>query len=137
MTKSLRSTGWTPTEEYDDNARWLDDQDGGDRWRDWASCRDEDPTKFFPVDADGEELAFPPPEVMEICDRCPVRGRCLNKYMDEPYGIFGGTTGYQRQLLTKKITRKRCVGCGSTDLVLNGNMKKEACLGCGLSWDVL
>src|SRR5687768_1051467 len=85
-----------------------------------------------------EEPEYPPPNVKAICDRCPVRGRCLDKFIDEPQGIFGGTTGYQRELLTKKVKpRKRCAVCTSTDVVLNNNQKKEACLACGHSWDVL
>lgn len=143
-------------EDYDDTARWLDDQDGGSRWENWAACRDRDPAVFFPVDLkliapavvkDGvqvseavyteEEPPYPPPEIKAICDRCPVRWRCLERNMDEDYGIFGGTTGFQRGLMTKKIVRKRCLGCGSGDLVMNANQKKELCLACGVSWDVL
>ena len=161
MTRSM-SSRWTPTEDYDDSDRWLDDQDGGDRWRAWAACRDKDPSLFFPLEvkrvrvpvptseynsvSDGytfievptdDEPAYPPPAVKAICDRCPVRARCLERYMNEPVGIFGGTTGYQRALMTKKIVRKRCVSCGSGDLVMNNNQKKELCLACGVSWDVL
>lgn len=160
-TASPRASSRTP-EEYDDKARWLDDRDGGERWRAWAACRDDDPAMFFPtvierkrvpipttefnsvndgftfIEIDtGEEPPFAPPEVKAICDHCPVRGRCLERFMDEDNGIFGGMTGYQRQLLTKKIVRKRCLGCGSSDLVMNANQKKELCLACGTSWDVL
>ncbi len=144
-------------EDYDDRARWLDAQDGGDRWREWAACRDRDPAIFFPVelklvepavrDQHGnvvteavyveEEPAHPPAEVKAICDRCPVRWRCLERNMDEEFGIYGGTTGFQRGLMTKRIVRKRCLGCGSSDLVMNANQKKEICLACGVSWDVL
>lgn len=149
MTATLPSASWRPTEDYDDRDRWLDDADGGDRWRAWAACRDADPALFFPIQEtktvgeDGvvvvteDEPPYPPPEVKEICDRCPVRGRCLDEYMEEDYGIFGGLTAYQRGLMTKKIVRKRCLSCGSTDLVLNSSQRKEVCLACGCSWDVL
>lgn len=162
MTKPVVASSWKPSEDYDDHARWLDDEDGGDRWRAWAACRDQDPELFFPLVvervrvpipttefndvSDGwtfieiqtdEEPPYPPPAVKAICERCPVRGRCLKRYMDEPVGIFGGTTGFQRELMTKKIVRKVCMSCGSTDLVLNNSQKKEVCLACGVSWDIL
>lgn len=143
MTTTLR---WRPTDDYDDEARWLDDRDGGDRWQDWRACGDDvDPNLFFPtqpVVEDGEvvgeeEPAYPPPEPREICARCPVAGRCLERNMNQPYGIFGGMTAYQRGLTTKKILRKRCLNCGSTDLVVNGTQKKEVCLACAMSWDII
>lgn len=162
MTRSMSSNRVPVEEDYDDGARWLDDQDGGDRWRAWAACRDRDPNMFFPVIverkrvpvptsefndvSDGytiieiatdDEPPYPPPTVKAICDRCPVRARCLERYMYEDTGIFGGTTGYQRSLLHKKIIRKQCLGCGSPDLVMNTNQKKEICLACGVSWDIL
>lgn len=154
---SLPLSSFATQEDYDDHARWLDDQDGGSRWENWAACRDRDPAMFFPVDVklvtpavrdqDGnvvteavyveEELAYAPPEVKAICDRCPVRARCLERNMNEEFGIYGGYTGFQRGLMTKRIVRKRCLGCGSNDLVMNANQKKEICLACGVSWDVL
>lgn len=149
MTAPTRQRAPEPIGDYDDNARWLDDADGGDRWRAWAACRDVDPALFFPtqetktVDKDGvvvvteDEPAYPPPEVKEICDRCPVRDRCLERFMDEDTGIFGGMTGYQRRLMTKKIVRKRCLSCGSEDLVIGSSQRQELCLACGMSWDVI
>lgn len=144
MTAPPRPRTWQPIEDYDDNARWLDDADGGDRWRAWAACRDKDPALFFPtvqvvVDdvVTEEEPPYPPPEVKAICDRCPVPGRCLDKFMEEEQGVFGGLTGYQRRLLTKKVVRKRCLSCASTDLVTHSSQRKEICLACGVSWDIL
>jgi hypothetical protein len=160
VTTFVPRSRWRPNDDYDDHARWADDADGGDRWRAYAACVDADPAKFFPIVVerrvvpervvDGkvvaaevvevptdEEPPYPPPAVKKICDRCPVAGRCLDRYMDEEFGIFGGTTGYQRQLMTKKIVRKQCLSCGSKDLVTNSSQRKEVCLGCGLSWDVI
>lgn len=150
MIKSLHRR-WRPTDDYDDEARWLDRQDGGDRWRNYAACLADgvDPEAFYPtrqrvshVNDDGvhvvdEEPAYPPPEVKAICDRCPVRDVCLERNMYEEYGIYGGTTGYQRGLLTKKTRRKRCPGCGSTDVVVSTAGHQEVCLACTLSWDVI
>lgn len=158
MTTFLPRASWRPSDDYDDESRWLDDQDQGWRWQDYRACRDVDPELFFPVvvrrerrvERHGpdvvevtvdvptdEEPPLPPPEVAQICHRCPVSGRCLERNLDAPYGIFGGTTGYQRGLLNKKIVRKRCPICTSTDLVLSQTQRQELCLGCGHSWDVL
>jgi hypothetical protein len=162
VTTFLPRARWQPDDEYDDDARWRDDQDGGDRWRAYAACRaaDVDPDMFFPVVikrvvvpekvvngeliashiievSTDEEPPTAPPAVKAICQRCPVAGRCLDKYMDEEVGVFAGTTGYQRRLMTKKIVRKQCVRCQSTDVVKNNTQKKEVCLACGLSWDIL
>lgn len=151
---------WHPADDYDDKARWLDDTDGGDRWRAYGACRAEgvDPELFFPVvvrqerrtERRGDELVevvvdvptdeeppYPPPEAKAICDRCPVIGRCLERYMDEDAGIFGGLTAYQRGLMNKKVVRKRCLACSSTDLVTNATQRKEICLRCGYSWDIM
>jgi WhiB family transcriptional regulator, redox-sensing transcriptional regulator len=152
VTQVLPRSSWHPErdEDYDVRDRQLDDVDGGDRWRRYAACRNEDPNLFFPLVVkkkvvDGklvdvvtdEEPSFPPDNVKRICHRCPVAGRCLERNMDEDYGIYGSMTGYQRRLLSKKVVRKKCIGCGCPDLLLNNSQKKEVCLGCGMSWDVL
>jgi WhiB family redox-sensing transcriptional regulator len=122
-------------------ARWQSDDDNDrredDLYRD-AACRGADPELFFPVGRYGEEEpAIAPPEVKKICHRCPVAGQCLDRFGDEEFGVYAGTTGYERQLLRKKIVRKQCVRCQSTDVVKNNTQKKEVCLACGLSWDIL
>lgn len=155
---TLSGTGWEPEEDYDERDRQLDDRDGGWRWQDYSACRTTDPALFFPVVTrresrtsvvDGrtvsevvevvtdEEPALPSPEVRAICQRCPVASRCLEKNIDAEYGVFAGLTAYQRGLLTRKIVRKRCVSCGSEDLVKSVNQREEVCLSCGLSWEIL
>jgi WhiB family redox-sensing transcriptional regulator len=137
VTTSLQRVRWHPSDDYDDDARWRDDQDGGDRWRAYAACRDVNPELFFPEDAGGNEPATAPPEVKAICGRCPVAGRCLDRYIDEPDGVFAGTTGYERRVMTRKIMRKHCGRCRSTDVIKNQTQRKELCLACGWSWDLL
>lgn len=147
MIKSLQRR-WRPTDEYDDESRWLDDRDGGNRWRDYGGCLADgvDPELFFPItgrinlvtgNVVDDEPAYPPAEAKKICDRCPVRDVCLARNMDEEFGVYGGTTGYQRKLITKKIRRKHCPGCNSTDVVVSTAGHQEVCLACTLSWDVI
>lgn len=158
MTTSLPRASWRPDDEYDDDARWRDDHDNGWRWQDYRACRDVDPNVFFPVVVrrerrverrgpdvvevvvdvpTDEEPPLPPPEVKAICDDCPVVGRCLERNLNAEFGIFGGTTGYQRQLMTKKVTKKSCPWCGSTDVVRHRSQPKEQCLACTNSWDII
>lgn len=132
MTTILTRDG---SSDYDNHDRRADDEYGGDRWRRYVKCRDADWSLFFPEDQEGVEPAYPPPEAKRICDHCEVRSRCLTAHMNEEYGIYGGMTGFQRGLLTKKIVRKRCPGCTSEDVVTEN--KKEFCLACGVSWDVI
>lgn len=139
MTTSLPRPRWRPSDAYNDRARWLDEEDGGDRWRSHAACLDADPTLFFPVDRDGNEPSVAPPEAKVICHRCPVAGKCLETYIDEEFGVFAATTGYERRIMTKKIVRKHCprTSCRSTDVVKHRSQRKEVCLACGWSWDIL
>ena len=127
---------FVPNTDYDTRDRWLDDADGGNRWRAYRRCDQTPPDTFFPEDDNGVEPPYPPPDVKKICERCPVAGRCLNENLNEEYGIFGGTTGFQRSLMTKKIKRKSCLSCGSTD-VIDKVPHNEICLACGVSWEVL
>lgn len=125
-----------PLTDYDERDRQLDDADGGQRWRNYSRCLREPSDKFFPEDNRGVEPPYPPPDVKQICEQCPVAGRCLQANMNEEYGIFGGMTGYQRSLMNRKIHRKACVSCGSTDVV-DKVPHHEICLACGVSWEVL
>ena len=52
-----------------------------------------DPEVFFPLR--GATMQYQ--EALEICSGCPVRGECLQANLDEPVGIWGGTTGRQRK----------------------------------------
>lgn len=113
---------------FDD--RWNDRRN----WRDYKACRGADPDLFFPG-TDDYEPPYAPPEVKEICDFCPVRGDCLADGIEEEYGIWGGLTGYQRRQMRRPRERAACLGCGSTDVVVEHG--QEVCLACGISWDVV
>lgn len=108
-------------------------------WRHQSACQDEDRTIFFPttIAPDTEdEPPYPPPEAKEICDLCPVRKECLEYALENriPYGIFGGQSAYERSLILRPLTRKRCPGCGSDEVITLG--RNQVCVACAISWDV-
>jgi len=41
----------------------------------------------------------------EICFRCPIRQRCLETFLDERYGLYGGLDQYERYLLRRRRRR--------------------------------
>jgi WhiB family redox-sensing transcriptional regulator len=98
-------------------------------------CRNE-PTTTFITDDDVEEPPFPSPRAQELCNSCPFRPECLNYALENgiEYGVWGGMSGYQRQQLQRKITRKKCPNCSSTDVIFENS--HELCLACGTSWDI-
>ena len=60
---------------------------------DVPSCADYDPDWWF------EQQHFD--RAVEICQRCPVRSRCLNQALEagETLGVWGGLTPAQRAAL--------------------------------------
>jgi WhiB family transcriptional regulator, redox-sensing transcriptional regulator len=124
-----------------------------DDWRQYGACRDTDKALFFPtpiqVDMKDEppstnddpwpdtedEPPYPSPEVKAICMRCPVASQCLQYALDNrvEFGIYGGMSGYQRSLLLKPLTRRRCPGCGSDETEIIS--RNQICVACGISWD--
>lgn len=40
-----------------------------------------------------------------ICRDCPVKMECLEKGMNEPYGIWGGTTPEERKKLVRRLSQ--------------------------------
>lgn len=78
-------------------------------WRREAACRMPDVPVwiFFPGRGDVETAE----RAMGVCRRCAVRSDCLEVHLDEPEGIWGGTTGKQR----RAIRRERGHGDGQND----------------------
>lgn len=66
-------------------------------WIERAACRGR-----TDVDFDGP-MAWP--DALELCGRCPVRGECLgwalDRHRDHDYGILGGTTAFERDLIRR------------------------------------
>lgn len=114
----------------------------GDRWnwmRDPArGCRDLPTNMFFPPGAtEDDEAPYPPPDVMAICEHCPVRAACLDWALKtgQRFGVWGGLSGYQRSLINQTKTRKTCPGCGSEEIVVEN--RHEICMSCTVSWPII
>lgn len=71
-------------------------------WKDDAACRDEDQDLFFP-----ESEIYIDPTTLAICAACPVREPCLEYALvnNEEYGIWGGTSPYQRRRIRRMRRR--------------------------------
>jgi WhiB family transcriptional regulator, redox-sensing transcriptional regulator len=63
-------------------------------WQNQALCAKSPGDDWFPAPADSEAAA----EVIEVCERCPVRIACLAAALvvPEEHGIWGGTTEADR-----------------------------------------
>jgi WhiB family redox-sensing transcriptional regulator len=72
-------------------------------WRSEAACLGMDPAVFFP---DKEESAS---RALLACASCPVQEECRTDAIErrEPFGIWGGTRGRQRQEIWRKQDRER------------------------------
>ena len=72
-------------------------------WWSRAACRSADPELFFPVSAAGPSLAVIT-EAKAVCAACDVRRECLAFALAtrQPYGVWGGTSPEERQVLRKR-----------------------------------
>lgn len=69
-------------------------------WRGAAACRSEDPELFFPRGATGEHLVQAE-RAKRVCERCPVRLRCLEDALAHRAqdGVWGGLDQGERRAL--------------------------------------
>lgn len=73
-----------------------------DRWREQALCKGKNTKAFYIGDGDRPhkpKATRPPRVVAEMCGLCPVAGDCLRAGLDERFGVWGGTTTYERAWL--------------------------------------
>lgn len=66
-------------------------------WMQAARCRDMPPDWFFPSDGTGVRAA------QLVCERCPVRERCLAFALDHhiEFGVWGGASERARRRLAR------------------------------------
>lgn len=62
---------------------------------------------------------------MTICGACVVRDECLAKHINERVGIWGGTTGRQRQIIRTKRDRDKPVQGRNNKAQGGGNAERQ------------
>lgn len=78
-------------------------------WQMQALCRNVDSSTFFHPDGErGHARAQREKRAKEICLRCPVIMQCRSHALTvvEPYGIWGGLSESERDLLLKRGIRR-------------------------------
>ncbi|MBW3610842.1 MAG: WhiB family transcriptional regulator [Actinobacteria bacterium] len=63
-----------------------------------GNCRDEPPSRFFPSDGVGVDVA------RRICATCPVKEPCLEYALDQrvDHGVWGGASERERRRILKR-----------------------------------
>lgn len=83
-----------------------------DNWRDYASCREQDPDLFFPV-AHTQGWKTQTKQAKTVCGTCPVRETCLEWALDtgQTTGVWGGmSAGERRRIARPRETQlERCL----------------------------
>lgn len=99
-------------------------------WRDRALCRGLDASPFFSETKD----KYPPDDVQALCNVCPVRAECLAEALrrKDPWGVWGGTSGWQRMQILRGKARRRCLMCHSDNI--RRGPGAEVCMACGITW---
>ncbi len=67
-------------------------------WMAKGNCRDEPPSRFFPSDGVGVDVA------RRICATCPVKEPCLEYALDQrvDHGVWGGASERERRRILKR-----------------------------------
>lgn len=73
-------------------------------WRQYAKCAGLPIELFFaPEQMDGRKLPRTYyNEAKKVCQTCPVINQCLERGMDEEYGVWGGLTKAERRHIKKQ-----------------------------------
>jgi WhiB family redox-sensing transcriptional regulator len=77
-----------------------------EEWMAKGLCRSEPPSRFFPSDGVGVEVA------RRICAECPVKSACLEYALRNgiDHGVWGGTSERER----RRIARRRRLALQAT-----------------------
>jgi len=92
-------------------------------WTDQAACKGKDSSIFFPASNDYATYRL----AMSICNSCPVKDTCLQENLSETDGIWGATSGNERERLRKQNRQrtKACQWCGAS--FMPANFQKQMC----------
>jgi len=90
-------------------------------WQQHGTCSDADPSVFFhPEGERGPARRLRELKALAVCVDCPALQACRQHALSvrEPYGVWGGTTENQRQLLhSTGQTRLHGYGAGRANAV--------------------
>ncbi|PTR31505.1 WhiB family redox-sensing transcriptional regulator [Rhodococcus sp. OK519] len=78
-------------------------------WQMRGLCRGVDSAVFFHPDGErGRARAQRESHAKEMCRRCPVLAQCRNHALAvcEPYGIWGGMSEAEREILNRQSRRR-------------------------------
>ena len=78
-------------------------------WQMSAQCRNVDSSTFFHPDGErGRARALRERRAKDICSRCPVISQCRSHALSvgEPYGIWGGLSESERDVMIKRGIRR-------------------------------
>jgi hypothetical protein len=100
-------------------------------WMEYGLCRQTDPNLFFP-EGHGAAITIQTEQAKSVCNRCPVRLRCLDWALDtgQYVGVWGGLSEGERRGLTRSretafvrcleaqefIEERRAAGAGMREL---------------------
>lgn len=102
---------------------------------DGGSCTGHTDVDFFPSLYNDDADVIVPSEIVQLCEMCSVKAKCLEWAMNhDAYGFWAGTSRYQRLQLGRDRHRVRCPGCTSESVTTTA--RGEICLACGISWCV-
>lgn len=70
-------------------------------WEEYVPCKEVGPQEMYPA-SESKQLKV----AQRICSMCPAQAECLTIAiaMDEPFGVWGGTSEKQRAEMKKKLT---------------------------------
>ena len=98
-------------------------------WQDKGLCRSADPLLFFhPQNERGSSRVRRDQSAKRVCASCPVRLECADYAIRarEPYGVWGGLSEDEREMIYRKLDSKRAPGPVGNGLHVAGDVINRA-----------
>jgi hypothetical protein len=80
-----------------------------DAWMLEAPCSSSNTELFFKENKRSTSNSFEVRQAINICNSCDHKELCLETFINEQYGIFGGTTPIERQKIRSRRRRLAAV----------------------------
>jgi WhiB family redox-sensing transcriptional regulator len=93
-------------------------------WMEQGLCRQTDPEIFFP-EGRGTAITTQTDAAKRVCNKCPVRARCLNWALNtgQDDGVWGGMSGRERRRVHgRRSTRREEGGLPALDDILQNRL---------------